>query len=151
MFPLGPRTIAGKDGYNHKFIGHYLKGALFADTSGVFPYVKEDVYGGSYFLASVGMGVRVQLPGDLSARLYWGYPLINNAYENHRHMGRFHFELTLEPDLDGLLARRKQPEPIVAPAPPAPPKELPPVAPPENNYDDIRHYDYLLDGSATAL
>lgn len=151
MFPLGPRTIAGKDGYNHKFIGHYLKGALFADTSGVFPYVKEDVYGGSYFLASVGMGVRVQLPGDLSARLYWGYPLINNAYENHRHMGRFHFELTLEPDLDGLLARRKQPEPVVAPAPPAPPKKLPPVAPPENNYDDIRHYDYLLDGSATAL
>jgi hemolysin activation/secretion protein len=150
MFPLLPRTITTKSGETHKFIGHYLKGAIFADTSGVFPYVKEDIYGGSYFLASVGMGVRVQLPGDLSARLYWGYPLINNAYENHRHMGRFHFELTLEPDLDGLLARRKQPEPVIAP-PPAPPKELPPVAPPENNYDDIRHYDYLLDGTATAL
>ena len=42
-----------------------------------------------------------------------------------------------------------------APAPePAPkveePKELPPLDLP-NNYDDIRHYDYMLDGSATAL
>lgn len=151
MFPLGPRMITGKDGITHKFIGHYLKGAIFADTSGVFPYVKEDVYGGSYFLASVGMGLRVQLPGDLSARLYWGYPLINNAYENHRHMGRFHFELTLEPDLDGLLAKRK-PEPVVqAPPAPAPQPQPEPPAPLENNYDDIRHYDYLLDGSATAL
>ena len=153
MFPLLPRTRTTKSGETRRFIGHYLKGALFADTSGVFPYVGEDVYNGSYFLASVGMGVRVQLPGDLSARLYWGYPLINNKYEQHRHMGRFHFELTLEPDLDGLLAKRNKPEPYVAPpAPqPQPQPELPPVAPPENNYDDIRHYDYLLDGSATAL
>ena len=150
MFPLGPRTITTKNGYTRKFIGHYLKGAIFADTAGVFPYVGEDIYGGSYFLASVGMGLRVQLPGDLSARLYWGYPLINNAYEQHRHMGRFHFELTVEPDIDGLLARRNRPEPVIEqPAPQ--PQKLPPVAPPENNYDDIRHYDYLLDGSATAL
>jgi hemolysin activation/secretion protein len=144
MFPLLPRTIAGKNGETHNFIGQYLKGAIFADTAGVFPYVGEDAYNGSYFLTSVGMGVRVQLPGDLSARLYWGYPLINNAYENHRHMGRFHFELTLEPDIDGLLAKRStnvQP----APAPqPQPAPQQPQVAPPEpslNNYDDIRHYD----------
>lgn len=149
MFPLLPRTVT-KNGETRRFIGHYLKGALFADTSGVFPYVGEDVYGGSYFLASIGMGVRVQLPGDLSARLYWGYPLVNNAYEQHRHMGRFHFELTLEPDLDGLLSKRR-PEPYVQPAPQPQQPQLPPVAPPENNYDDIRHYDYLLDGSATAL
>lgn len=151
MFPLLPRTITTKSGETRKFIGHYLKGALFADTAGVFPYVGEDLYNGSYFLTSIGMGVRVQLPGDLSARLYWGYPLINNRYENHRHMGRFHFELTLEPDLDGLLAKRNKPEPVVQPQPQPKPQELPPVAPPENNYDDIRHYDYLLDGSATAL
>jgi hypothetical protein len=69
-------------------------------------------------------------------------------------MGRFHFELTLEPDIDGLLAKRStnvQP----APAPqPQPAPQQPQVAPPEpslNNYDDIRHYDYLLDASATAL
>ena len=125
--------------------------SIFADTAGVFPYVGEDVYGGSYFLTSVGMGLRVQLPGDLSARLYWGYPLINNAYEQHRKMGRFHFELTLEPDIDGLLARRNKPEPVVEQPAPQPQPQLPPVAPPDNNYDDIRHYDYLLDGSATAL
>ena len=149
MFPLLPRTRTNKDGITKSFIGNYLKGAVFADTAGIFPYAREDIYGGSYFLASVGMGLRVQLPGDLSARLYWGYPLINNAYEQHRHMGRFHFELTLEPDLGGLLSKRStkaQPMPQ--------PKEEPqpaPLAPLDNNYDDIRHYDYMLDGSATAL
>lgn len=152
MFPLLPRTIT-KNGETHNFIGQYLKGALFADTAGIFPYVGEDYYNGSYFLASVGMGVRVQLPGDLSARLYWGYPLINNAYETHRHMGRFHFELTLEPDFDGLLSKRStkaQPVPQ-QPAQPQQPQMAPVQPPVPNNYDDIRHYDYLLDGSATAL
>lgn len=151
MFPLLPRTITTKEGRTRSFIGNYLKGAVFADTAGIFPYVGEDIYGGSYFLASVGMGLRVQLPGDLSARLYWGYPLINNAYEQHRHMGRFHFELTLEPDLDNLLSKRStkaQPAPE-QPQPQQP--QLAPVEPIQNNYDDIRHYDYLLDGSATAL
>ena len=154
IFPLGPRTITTSDGKVHKFIGNYIKGAAFADTAGIFPYVKEDAYGGSYFLASVGMGLRVQLPGDLSARLYWGYPLINNAYEQHRHMGRFHFELTLEPDLDALLAKRAKPEPVIqqpAPQPQPQPQPAPKLEPLPNNYDDIRHYDYLLDGSATAL
>lgn len=149
MFPLLPRTRIDKDGVQRNFIGNYLKGAVFADTAGVFPYVGEDIYGGSYFLASIGMGVRVQLPGDLSARLYWGYPLVNNRYENHRHMGRFHFELTLEPDFDSLLSRRSTKAQPVQPAPKQP--ELAPVEPILNNYDDIRHYDYLLDGSATAL
>ncbi len=164
MFPLLPRTITTKSG-THNFIGNYLKGAVFADTAGVFPWNGEDYMGshlygmnhdGCYFLASIGMGLRVQLPGDLSARLYWGYPLINNEYENHRHMGRFHFELTLEPDLDSLLARRaKKVQPAPAPAPepqpqPEPEPELPPLDLP-NNYDDVRHYDYLLDGSATSL
>lgn len=152
MFPLLPRTIAGKDGERHSFIGQYLKGALFADTAGIFPYVGEDLYGGSYFLASVGMGVRVQLPGDLSARLYWGYPLINNAYEQHRHMGRFHFELTLEPDFDSLLSKRSTKAQPIQPAPQPQPQQPAPIEPAgPNNYDDIRHYDYLLDGSATSL
>lgn len=148
MFPLLPRTITNKAGETRSFIGQYIKGAVFADTAGVFPYAGEDIYGGSYFLASVGMGLRVQLPADLSARLYWGYPLINNAYEQHRHMGRFHFELTLEPDFDALLSKRStkaQPVPQL-PAPQQP--QLAPIQGP-NNYDDIRHYDYLLDGGAT--
>lgn len=152
MFPLLPRTITTKDGKVHPFIGNYLKGAVFADTAGVFPYRGEDVYGGSYFLASVGMGLRVQLPGDLSARLYWGFPLVNNRYETDRKYGRFHFELTVEPNLDMLLAKRQPKAPVVAP--PAPQPEPEPEAPPielPNNYDDVRHYDYMLDGSATAL
>ena len=148
MFPLLPRTITTKTGV-HNFIGNYIKGAIFADTAGVFPWTGED-YLDSYFLASIGMGLRIQLPGDLSARLYWGFPLVNNAYEQHRHMGRFHFELTLEPDLDGLLAKRDKKPAMVQPAPKPEPEPQP--APVEiNNYDDVRHYDYLLDGSATAL
>lgn len=152
MFPLLPRTVTNKEGRTRNFVGNYLKGAVFADTAGVFPFVGEDVYGGSYFLASVGMGLRVQLPGDLSARLYWGYPLINNAYEQHRHMGRFHFELTLEPDFDSLLSRRStKAQPAPAQPQPAQQPQLAPLDNGPNNYDDIRHYDYLLDGSATSL
>ncbi len=146
MFPLLPRTITNKDGVTKNFIGQYIKGAVFADTAGVFPWVGQDYYGGSYFLASVGMGLRVQLPGDLSARLYWGYPLINNAYETNRKIGRFHFELTLEPDFDALLSKRST---KAQPAPPKPQPEPEPIQPINNNYDDIRHYDYLLDGGAT--
>lgn len=147
MFPLLPRTITNKDGVTKNFIGQYIKGAVFADTAGVFPWVGQDYYGGSYFLASVGMGLRVQLPGDLSARLYWGYPLINNAYETNRKIGRFHFELTLEPDFDALLSKRST---KAQPAPQKQPEPQPePIQPINNNYDDIRHYDYLLDGGAT--
>lgn len=152
MFPLLPRTITTKGGKTMNFIGNYIKGAVFADTAGVFPVHRED-YLESYFLASIGMGLRVQLPGDLSARLYWGWPLVNNKYENHRHMGRFHFELTVEPNLDKLLARRQKAPVVVQPQPEPKaegPKELPPLELP-NNYDDVRHYDYMLDGSATAL
>ena len=149
MFPLLPRTINTKKGPRN-FIGNYIKGAIFADTGGVFPVHAEDYYE-SYFLTSIGMGLRVQLPGDLSARLYWGYPLINNKYEHHRHMGRFHFELTVEPDLDRLLARREKKPVVMQPAPQPEPKPQEPAPVEMNNYDDVRHYDYLLDGSATSL
>ena len=101
MFPILPREIKG-----HAFLGRYVNGAVFADHAGVFPTASEDYYDGSYFLASIGMGLRVQLPGDLSARLYWGYPLINNRYETDRKYGRFHFELTMEPNFDALLRNR---------------------------------------------
>ena len=151
MFPLLPRTITTKDGRTRNFIGNYIKGAVFADTAGVFPVHRED-YLESYFVASIGMGLRVQLPGDLSARLYWGFPLVNNKYETDRKIGRFHFELTVEPDLDRLLAKRQK-APVVAPPAPEPVAEPEPEPPMElpNNYDDVRHYDYMLDGSATAL
>lgn len=146
MFPLLPREISGKNG-KIPFVGKYVKGAFFADLGGIFPQVDEDYYKadghrGSYFMASIGMGLRVQLPGDLSARLYWGYPLINSQYlDQDRKVGRFHFELTMEPNLEALLRGRHR---AVKAEPQAP-------AEPVNNYDDIRHYDYFNDGGGGAL
>ena len=142
MFPLLPRQITSpRTGEKIPFVGNYVKGVLFADHAGVFPDANTDKvygYGGSYFLASVGMGLRVQLPGDLSARLYWGFPLVNNAYEYDRKYGRFHFELTLEPNIDKLLRDRS----VTA-------KVVPQVQSDYiNNYDDVRHYDYFLDGGS---
>ena len=67
-------------------------------------------------------------------------------------MGRFHFELTLEPDFDSLLSKRStKAQPAPAQPQPAPQPQLAPLDNGPNNYDDIRHYDYLLDGSATSL
>ena len=44
------------------------------------------------------------------------------------------------------------PEPAPAPAPaPEPEPEPEPLPPLDNNYDDIRHYDYLLDGASNTL
>lgn len=137
MFPLLPREITSpRSGEKVPFIGKYVKGAVFADHAGVFPTHSEDYHEGSYFLASVGMGLRVQLPGDLSARLYWGYPLINNAYETDRKYGRFHFELTLEPNLDALLRSRS-----------TAPQKVEKHVEADYNYDDVRHYDYYNDGA----
>lgn len=147
MFPLMPRQITSpRSGEKIPFIGKYVKGAVFADFGGVFPQVDEYQYEGTYFMASLGMGLRVQLPGDLSARLYWGYPLINSRYfDQDRKVGRFHFELTMEPDFDALLRKR------VVEAKPQPKKTEPQPSEPVNNYDDIRHYDYFNDGSGGAL
>lgn len=144
MFPILPRSITSpRTGEKIPFIGRYVKGAVFADHAGIFPSAREDIYGGSYFLASVGMGLRIQLPGDLSARLYWGYPLINNRWEQDRKYGRFHFELSLTPDIDALLATRST----------APKTQFQKNVEAEylNNYDDTRHYDYFRDGGGGAL
>ena len=164
MFPLLPRQITSpRSGEKIPFIGKFVKGAVFADFGGVFPQVDEYQYGvgggsghqGSYFMASVGMGLRVQLPFDLTGRLYWGYPLINSTYfDRDRKVGRFHFELTMEPNFDALLRKRyvevKEP---AQPTPPPAPKAQPQPAPmqPVNNYDDIRHYDYFNDGAGGSL
>ena len=146
MFPILPREITSPRTVEKiPFIGRYVKGAVFADTAGIFPTASEDIYGGSYFAASVGMGLRVQLPGDLSARLYWGYPLISNHWEPDRKMGRFHFELTLSPNIDALLASRS------TAAVPKTQFQKNVEAEYINNYDDIRHYDYFRDGGGGSL
>ena len=146
MFPLLPREITSpRTGEKIPFIGKYVKGAVFADTAGIFPAAREDYRQGSYFAASLGMGLRIQLPGDLSARLYWGYPLIRNYNEPYSKMGRFHFELTLAPNIDALLASRST---AVAPQ-----TQFQKNVEAEyiNNYDDIRHYDYFRDGGGGQL
>lgn len=146
MFPLLPREITSpRTGEKIPFIGKYVKGAIFADTAGIFPTASEDAMQGSYFAASLGMGLRVQLPGDLSARLYWGYPLIRNYWEPYSKMGRFHFELTLAPNIDALLASRSTAA--------APKTQFQKNVEAEyvNNYDDTRHYDYFRDGGGGSL
>ncbi len=144
MFPILPREITSpRTGEKIPFIGKYVKGAVFADTAGIFPAASEDYMQGSYFAASLGMGLRVQLPADLSARLYWGFPLIRNYNEPYSKMGRFHFELTLAPNIDALLASRST----------APKTQFQKNVEAEyiNNYDDIRHYDYFYDGGGGSL
>lgn len=149
MFPLLPRQITSpKTGEKIPFIGKYIKGAIFADTAGIFPAASEDYYGGRYFAASVGAGLRIQLPLDLTARLYWGFPLIRNHYEPYSKMGRFHFEMTMSPNIDALLASRSTKAQPVAPQTTFQ-KQV--EAEYINNYDDIRHYDYFRDGGGGSL
>lgn len=143
MFPLLPREITSpRSGEKIPFIGKYVKGAIFADHAGIFPAASYDPYGGSYFMASLGMGLRVQLPGDLSARLYWGFPILNDTRYEENKYGRFHFELTMAPDFDALLRSRHG-------APQAVEKHV--EAEYINNYNDVRHYDYYLDGGGGNL
>ena len=149
MFPLLPREITSpRTGNKIPFVGKYIKGALFADTAGIFPAACEDYMDGSYFAASLGFGLRVQLPADLTARLYWGFPLIRNYHEDESKMGRFHFEMTLAPNIDALLASRStKAQPVV------PQTQFQKNVEAEyiNNYDDIRHYDYFRDGGGGSL
>lgn len=144
MFPLLPREITSpRSKEKISFIGKYVKGAVFADFGGIFPSTGEDYYDDNYFMASLGMGLRVQLPGDLTGRIYWGYPLINHSWETDHKIGRVHFELTMEPNFDALLRNRSTARAVKAV----------PVGPgePVNNYDDIRHYDYFNDGGGGSL
>ena len=161
MFPLLPRQITSpRSKEKIPFVGRFVKGAVFADIGGVFPQAgtemdqlyKPEHHHGSYFMASVGMGLRVQLPGDLTGRLYWGYPLINSTYfDQNRKVGRFHFELTMEPNFDALLRKRVvESKPVPTPPPPQVQPQPVPVEP-VNNYDDIRHYDYFNDGGGGSL
>lgn len=146
IFPIMPSNIRIGE-KERPFLGRVVKGALFADHAGIFPRRAEDRYDGSYFLASVGMGLRIQFPGSLTGRLYWGFPLIENRYETDKKYGRFHFELTLAPDIDALLNRRSTKEVVVEERVEAKPAPNEPV----NNYPDVRHYDYFFDVPGAAL
>ena len=112
MFPLGPRVIYTKKHPNTPtpFIGNYVKGFVFADHAGIFPYkgsgAGHQSYDGSDFLASIGFGTKINLPGELNLRMAWGFPLMSNRYETSS-WGRFHIDLSLSPDFDTIVALRQ--------------------------------------------
>lgn len=110
MFPILPEKISyvSKKTQEKKsvpFLGKWVKGAVFVDHAAVFPYKAPGMgnYGRNDVLLSTGLGLRVALPGDLSARIYWGFPLLYNDYESDFYVGRLHFELSLTPDFYGLM------------------------------------------------
>ncbi len=112
QFPIGPRTIKSRDKSKEiPFSGTFLKGFVFADHAGVFPYKGSGEGSRGYdrndFLMSLGCGLKINLPKDISVRLSWGFPLMNNDHEEVNKWGRFHFELALTPDFDYFLSKRK--------------------------------------------
>ena len=112
MFPLAPRVIYTKKRPNTPipFIGNYIKGFIFADHAGIFPYkgsgAGQQNYDKNDFLASLGVGLKINLPGEINLRLAWGFPLMKNKYEENSSWGRFHIDLSLSPDFDKLVALR---------------------------------------------
>jgi len=94
------------------FLGKYVKGLVFIDHAGVFPFKGKgpgrEGISAHDTLTSIGAGLRVTLPKDFTARLYMGYPLIHNLHEPYYKSPRFHFELSLAPDFDAFLKMRKR-------------------------------------------
>ena len=112
LFPLAPRTrVDKKTNKTRNFIGNYLKGFVFCDHAMVFPYkgngTGSEGYNKDDVLLSIGLGTRINLPGDLSIRLSWGFPLMKNKYEAPQSWGRFHIEMSLSPDFDAIVRLRK--------------------------------------------
>ncbi len=112
LFPILPRTIKNKDKTKeYPFLGTFMKGFVFADHAGIFPYkgtgLGKEGYNQNDFLMSIGGGIRINLPKDMSLRLSWGFPLMNNNHEEADKWGRFHFELSISPDFDALVKLRK--------------------------------------------
>lgn len=113
MFPLGPRTIKSRKDKEKviPFTGNYLKGFVFADHAGIFPYkgtgLGSEGYNQNDFLMSLGFGFRINLPGSASLRIAWGFPVMRNNHEEVNKCGRFHIELSLQPDFDALVKLRK--------------------------------------------
>ena len=59
---------------------------------------------------SIGCGLRINLPKDMTLRLSWGFPLMNNNHEEVDKRCRFHFELSISPDFDALVKLRRPKE-----------------------------------------
>lgn len=112
IFPITPveTRYTFKDKEHILHLRDVIKGAVFVDHAGIFPYkgiggpgvTKDD------FLTSVGFGFRVALPGDLTGKFYWGFPVTRNDTLAYEYMPRFHFEIMATPDFDGLLALKER-------------------------------------------
>lgn len=113
LFPIGPRYIRSKKDKEKliPFSGNYLKGFIFADHAGIFPYkgtgIGKEGYNQNDFLMSLGFGFRINLPGSASLRIAWGFPVMRNNHEEVNKCGRFHIELSLQPDFDAMVKLRK--------------------------------------------
>ena len=116
VFPLAPQSITLKNKKNGEkrkvtFLGKYIKGVLFIDHAGIYPFKGEGPGARSYnsddYIVSCGFGIRIALPADASARLYWGIPLMHNNHEVYRRNPRFSFEISLAPDFDRILELRR--------------------------------------------
>ena len=110
MFPILPQNITVKNKGEKKklpFLGRFVKGIAFVDHAGIYPFKGEGAGSRSYtkddYMVSTGLGLKINLPADASARLYWGYPLMHNNNEKYVRRPRFSFELSLAPDFDKIL------------------------------------------------
>ena len=115
QFPVLPRAIKSRDKSKYiPFLGNFLKGFVFADHAGIFPYKGsgegKQVYKQHDFLMSLGCGFKINLPKDLSLRIAWGFPVMRNNHEDKKSWGKFHFDLNITPDFDAILAMRKPKE-----------------------------------------
>lgn len=115
QFPVLPRAIKSRDKSKYiPFLGNFLKGFIFADHAGIFPYKGTDEgkqgYNQHDFLMSLGCGFKINLPKDLSLRIAWGFPVMRNNHEDKKSWGKFHFDLNVTPDFDALLKNRKPKE-----------------------------------------
>lgn len=120
LFPIAPSNIKVKDKKQETekelpFLGKFVKGVAFVDHAMVFPFKGDGPgapgYDANDVLLSIGLGLRVTLPKDLTARLYWGFPMIRNNHETTQQAGRFHFDIVLTPDYDALVKLRHPKEP----------------------------------------
>lgn len=105
--PFMPKKV-GTEKLGYINLREMVKAAFFCDFGAIFPYKGAGAsVESSDFLASIGPGLRIRVNDEFSARIYWGFGLVQNRYEMRQPTGRFHFELTLTPDLNRVLQARK--------------------------------------------
>ncbi len=114
MFPIAPQKITIKrkgEKTQVPFLGQFVKGLVFVDHAGVMPFKGEGPgkrsINQSDYMISMGFGLRINLPGDAQARLYWACPLMHNPNEIYYRNPRFSFEISLSPDFDKILKWKK--------------------------------------------